>query len=97
MAAMYFFCPKARLADIRSTGENEFIKSITGGTAAWLGGTDNGTESHWRWELIYIYHYVFIINLFHFEFRWTFDNSSISSIKFNKWTGSKIPAADYTK
>ena len=41
--------------------------------------------------------YVIIINMFHFEFRWTFDNSSISSIKFNKWTGSKIPAADYTK
>ena len=95
MAAMYFFCPKARLADIRSTGENEFIKSITGGTAAWLGGTDNGTESHWRCIKTY---YIFIITiLFHFEIRWTFDNSSISSIKFNKWTGSKIPTADYSK
>ena len=43
-----FVLSKARLADIRSTRENEFVKSITGGTAAWLGATDNGTESHWR-------------------------------------------------
>ena len=39
----------ARLADIRSEGENEFIKSITKGKIIlWIGGTDNGTESSWR-------------------------------------------------
>ena len=37
------------LATVTSVDEFDFIKSKTGGTEAWLGGTDSAVEGEWRW------------------------------------------------
>lgn len=37
------------LATVTSADEFDFIKSKTGGTEAWLGGTDQDVEGEWRW------------------------------------------------
>ena len=39
---------KARLTDVRSEGENEFLKSLFEDYGAWLGSTDSATEDEWR-------------------------------------------------
>ena len=40
---------KARLADIRSEGEHQFITSlIEDEKPMWIGGSDFGTEKKWR-------------------------------------------------
>ena len=39
-AENYCIANKARLADVRSKGEHEFIKTLTGGSASWLGKYD---------------------------------------------------------
>ncbi len=37
------------LATVTSSDEFDFIKSKTGGSQAWLGGTDQAVEGEWRW------------------------------------------------
>lgn len=37
------------LATLTDPAEARFVTELAGSTSAWIGGTDEGTEGHWRW------------------------------------------------
>lgn len=40
----------AHLATVLTSSENTFVSAMVGGSDAWLGGTDSGTEGVWIWD-----------------------------------------------
>ena len=80
---------KARLVDIKTKAENDFIKKLTNGVSG-----KGGRQCNQMIIVTCLPHSVWLgarDNTTEGTWTWSSDSSTLSSIAFNKWTGAKTP------